>query len=363
MSYLLSIYVFFSNIFLRDVINRKLVLFVSLLILAVFFGGIYNQADDFYYRFSYQQLAKQGASYTGGIDIGWLYFQLLLINLGVSFEGFRFVIGIVGIALIGQTIMKLSQQFNFVIILYFIFPFILDVIQIRNFLGSALLIYSFQFLVKDQKFKSLIFILLASSIHSLIILFIPFIFLYHFSLRKTFTFGAVATPILIMLTSTLFFQSILKIFADDSVLNKISGYLNKAGSGFLFLWSMQLTFVLLIYGIYRSFKLKFPQKASILNFIELVLKLNIFTIIISFPLIIFDGNFTRMFRDIMILNYIVISYSFMLDKSDRLKYIIFGCLLVIWYFYGSVSYGTNTQTVLIPFFENNFYLEEIDNLF
>ncbi len=328
-----------------------------------FFGGIYGHADDFNYRFAYEQIQQNGIPLIGKASIGWNYLQLLFIRLGFSFESFRIFIGLVGLSLIGYTVYNLTPKYNFVLVLYFIFPFILDVIQIKNFLATSIFIYAFHFIRKEQKIKPIILFLLAASIHPVTILFLPFLLIRHLSLRKTIRISLYATTILILLTFTDFFKKILLFIADDSIIDRATIYLDKAGFGFLYLWIIQFVFVYLIYKIYQTLKIQFPEKNILLNFVETIVKLNIYTILICFPLVIFDGNFTRIFRDVFILNFVILSYCLYLTKKLQLNFIAMGLLIILVYLFSSLSSEINTATVVNPFFRNNLFVESLKKIF
>lgn len=87
------------------------------------------------------------------------HFELLYVaisdiffGMGFSYQVFLFCISFVALILMSSTVYRYSYKPEMVLLLYFIFPFIIDATQIRNFIAMAISIYSFRFLVDKDKY-------------------------------------------------------------------------------------------------------------------------------------------------------------------------------------------------------------------
>lgn len=356
MTYLVSLYIFFFNGFFSIIKNNKIVLFSTFIFMILLFGGIYNCADEENYRFHYEYIADNGVSFLMK-EIGYQYLQLFFIKLGFSYTAFKTSVAIIGFVLIKKTLLQYTTKYNFVIFLYFIYPFIFDVVQFRNFIATAIFIYSFRYLVESSKIKFTIGLLIAVSIHYVMILFIPFIFLKKYSIKRLVKTAIIIVPILSFLTSTSLIPKLAGIIVGSELMFAFDQYFQRANWGFIFLWFKQLSFILLTYKCYTLLKMDDRINNEWKQFNEIVVKLNIYTIIICFPLVMFDGNFARIFRDVLVLNYIVISQILFLDKRKQFPIIIISILLILIFLIPDILMGDNINTVLLPFFNFNSFFE------
>lgn len=87
------------------------------------------------------------------------HFELLYVaisdiffGMGFSYQVFLFCISFVALILMSSTVYRYSYKPEMVLLLYFIFPFIIDATQIRNFISMAISIYAFRFLVDKDKY-------------------------------------------------------------------------------------------------------------------------------------------------------------------------------------------------------------------
>lgn len=100
----------------------------------------------------------------------WLYLLLMKISkaLGLSFFQFRCFCYISGIILLNISIRRIIKNKVFVFILYMFYPFLMDVVQTRNFMAMALVccaITNLEFHSKpSRKITSFILILMAGGI-------------------------------------------------------------------------------------------------------------------------------------------------------------------------------------------------------
>jgi hypothetical protein len=326
--------------------------------MVLFFGGIYNCADDEMYQNMYYYLKANGLKVYATTEFGFTFFVYVCTKFGLSYKLFRTLIAIIGLLLMQKMAQKYSWKYSLVFILYFIYPFMLDVIQIRNFLAASIVIYSFHFLVQDSRkgdISYLIGILIAFSIHYMAVFFIPFLFIKKYSISKLAKIALILVPILCILTSTPIIPNIVSSIVGEKLATNISMYFQRAHWGFLVLWARQIGITTLVYFCYLFIKDKDVDE-NWKNLNTILIKLNIYLIIVCFPLIMFNGNFFRLLRPMLFLNYIIISQMIYLQARRGLIYFTLGVFLVLIYFAMDILTESNVPAVLMPFFQSNSYL-------
>lgn len=326
--------------------------------MVLLFGGINNCADYQNYLIFYQDVGHEGLKNSELSEIGFRFLAYLGNVIGLSYQLFRTLVAIIGLLLIQKTILDFTKKYNLVFLLYFIYPFILDVIQIRNFLAASIVVFSLRFIIKNSRkddVKYLIAILIAASVHSVSVFFIPFILIKNFTIKQLLNTSIILVPFLCILTSYTFIPNLIRNIAGEDAMFNLEMYFKRANYGFILLWSRQLAICIMSYlGYVSILKSRISQKWLRLD--NAIIKLNFYLIIICFPLVMFDGNFTRIFRDISILNYILISHVLYVYPREGHLYLLFAIILGLSFFTMDILISPNVATVLIPFFQSNSYL-------
>lgn len=173
MSYFISGLVLISSLIKK---KSKIVFFFFFLLLWVIYGFNCSNPDYLNYKYTYDTVLQS----TGG-EITEPLFLLLAkgFNLmGANYQTFLCVVSFTGLMLIAIRVWKMSPYPNMVLFLYFIFPFPVDVVQLRFFLAMSLIIYSTKYLLDFHRYKKtrdifffLLCITFATGIHYSAILF------------------------------------------------------------------------------------------------------------------------------------------------------------------------------------------------
>ncbi|PJK16919.1 hypothetical protein CQS04_07130 [Chryseomicrobium excrementi] len=306
------------------------------------------------YQFLYEYVGLNGIGFQTS-QIGLIFIIKIALYFGLSYTQFLALFSSIALFLIYITVEKHSKKPQIVYVLYFIYPFLLDLIQIKHFLAMSLVIFSINFLLKKTKKDLLIFfviIAVASSIHiiSIVFIFIPFVInMSEYKLIKTISIWVlIATPF----AYTNIFLNILILFVPSE---RIAHYFeNRAEFGFLIQYFIQLS---LLAGVFYS--KKYLTKIGIVNQLDMIIyKLNIYLIGL-FPFYIVNGTFERGFRIIMIFNFIIFSnVYFSLPRKSKvislMVIIIFGLLLSVYYLVLSPD-----EDIISPIFKNNIFFESI----
>ena len=300
-------------------------------------------------------------------DVGFRFIVQLSKYFGLDFKAFVFVISLICLLLIFYSIGKFTKNKNFVMALYMIYPFVFDIIQLRNFIAMAIVIFSIQFLLKrDMKNKRyyIIGICLASSIHILMFVYISFLFINLEYEKKNKN-----VKLLVMITTI----SCLFVFLNGNSLSFLSQitflapgkylyyFTKKLGYGFLVNWFFSLLSFYMVYISRKRIKQNWNTNASNkyrLKFVDLVFWINVLSLAF-FPFYMLNINFYRLYRNLSLLNYTVyaIANDSYVDSGNkgRRQYNIYIILsLSILFIYDVVlNYGL----VFKPIFENNIFIK------
>jgi hypothetical protein len=340
--------------------GNKWTFYFSIFILILLFGGVFDIADEENYRFSYNNISNDNIlnKYNFFAAPGWYFCNYIAINLNLSYEYFRFIIGAISLFFVAKTITKYSANINITLILFIIFPFIIDNVQIRNFFATSIFLYSIRFLNEEKKYNIafLILTILASSIHQTYLFFIPFIFFYRLSIQKIHKIIVILIVIFIIIIKTGTLLIIIQQYFDEIIVSKISIYLYNSGFGFVMLWLIQFCFVFITYKTAKIFNNNNNNNNRFKSFLNIVVKLNAYSLMITVPLVILDGTYFRVFRNLLVLNFIVNSYLFIVMSKHRFVFLLFLIILNITILFISVYTPLNIKYVVEPFFYNNLYL-------
>lgn len=152
--------------------NRHWFFYLFLAILWILFAYNTDNLDWHSYELIYENIDLYN------IEIGFKLVCKLCIRLGLEYNAVVWGIGTVGLFLISRIIKKYSNSPSVVLVLYAIFPFFLDVIQIRNFAAMVIFLCSIQFILDDvphKRIKYIIGILVASTFHVVALAYLVFL--------------------------------------------------------------------------------------------------------------------------------------------------------------------------------------------
>lgn len=298
-----------------------------------------------------------------------------LNNIGVPYGLFRLIYSVTGLLLIHSTLKRVYGDSVYFYLLYLLYPFMMDVVQARNFIAMSIFISAVPFIISKNKLgwlKYLLIMLLASGFQILFLLFLPLAFVMKIKQYKLLRYALIASAIVLTTMSLAFTSSLDGLigwltdnFSEYDV--RISTYMS-----FNFGFVLQLVFVFLNYFVLlvsrhivrtnvRSGQLAVENisRAEIqIKFIELLYWINVFVFLYS-PFIVVNSGFSRIFRNIMPLNYMAclctanfinnvnykINYNKMCYYLALAGYALFSFSLRI--------YSDSYDTILRPLFEQN----------
>lgn len=309
----------------KELWKLTLILFYIYLFFLTAFSYTNNDATVYA---TYWQASKE-TFFTKDIGFGVLF--AIAHFFGLSYEVFRFFVYLLGFTLLHLSIRNLSKKNEiYVLLIYFIYPFFLDNIEMRNFLAYMFLIYAITFLVRNNVKDTLIaFFLLAlgSLFHKIaFIYFVPFIMWFIFKNN---------------LKHFVLYFDILFIFLCIVSLNKnlFISFLNSLPEWFKSLpgidrnlvsdndygWIINLTQVitlyvstrLMIHQVFKQIKREIIKRDSYAYryccFVYIITSFACFLV----PFYIISADFMRVTRNTIILNATTIVYLLFLKKHNK----------------------------------------------
>lgn len=303
--------------------NAKFIAFILVMFMWILFWSNTTNPDYHNYLRHYTSMQAGSQIFDGsGNEFGYRALMKIAIHLRFSFETFLLIVVALSFALIHSTVKRYSGNYNYVYCLYFIFPFFLDVVQVRNFIAMSIFIYSVKYLIDDSiksKVKYVFLILTASTIHYTAILYLPMLLIKtnkkNYLIRGIVLFSLISSLIILGNNKQIpYIDHIVRlIFDSDKVLSwtgKTTNY------GFILFWAMQTM------SFFVAFNAKYLIKDYINNndnnsftenqimseknkilFVNLVYWINLLAFI-YFPFYLLASTFTRLMRNILMLNYI-----------------------------------------------------------
>lgn len=288
------------------VLNSFLII-PCLLFLIIYSGGILDIPDYNVYNNIYNY--SSNGIWTKDIGFGALVFALR--KIGLSAYQCRLMYAVIGITVLMLSVRKFLDrkgQYLF-LILYFVYPYFLDVIQVRNFLAMVFMTLAVSFLLDNTKKNTFlfgIFMLVSASLQKTLLFYIPFILFYKADKRKaTKSVLIIAVTLSALIGLNKNFVSDLANFFLLNFSEKLSGsasfFTVNTRYGWLYMWTISFFNLAILYYIKK--KSSNQLSSGNIKIVGIVFWINIYSLI-ALPLYVMDTNFFRIYRDLQPLNLI-----------------------------------------------------------
>ncbi len=279
--------------------------YILLLVLMIIMGGTTSCADydeyaSQYYAskyFSFEYIFDLDSSATYGYSRNIIYAFLNYISLccGFDYQMFKIISSIIFLILLYFVFKKMTGRMAcIVLVMYSIYPFAIDIIQVRNFMKDVMLILSFYyfFFYKNSKL-AIMFFIIAVGIQDSAILYSPFFLinkLYEKNIFK-YLFGGILIFCISMPIYAEYIQSkwlLVGLMMQDSetIASHYAMYAYKSGSmGFIYSYLVVLTIFLLMSVIERKQRIyNYLSDAYVIIFVK---RLTLYTFLFFpvFPLV------------------------------------------------------------------------------
>lgn len=256
----------------------------------------YSFPDYINYYNAYETVGSLGVNGYNQMEIGFRVLCLLFSKLGLAYDQFYLVLVIFSLFLIFRTISFFSEKKSFVLLMYIIFPFLLDLVQIRYLLASSLILYATKYLTTKFKrryiFVYLIFNIIAITIQVTTAYYLVFVLAKFFNQKNVIKVSAVGMIIVAILSGK------LGTLLTNNVLT--SHYVAYVGNTIRPVGALSIMFLMLLnlISLYK-FTSRFADDRK--NFGALILRLNTLVLPIM-PLFFINTDIFRISRSLLLLN-------------------------------------------------------------
>ncbi|MEZ8967579.1 EpsG family protein [Vibrio breoganii] len=320
-------------------------LVIILLLMFVLSAFNYSNPDYENYNLLFESVQNKGVGFiTSQIGLVWL---MKFASFGGS--GYHFVLSIIffiGLLILVSTFELSNYQRLLFLSLYIIYPFFLDLIQIKHFMSMCLFVLAIHWLYYGNTKLSLLALIAGSFFHYVALYFVPFVIVYKMNIKWTkFLF----LSLLVLLVNILFVQTgmVQKILTIIFGL-RIQAYLDGQVRGvfFVYLIYFMSVFSLVLFvsiGKMRNLKLK--------RLFDLVFYLNVFAVQ-TIPFCMMNISFFRIYRFVLVVNvFYILSALVSHSLSNRIIVFLamFSLNLVMFYF----TFGASFDTTVYSIFKNN----------
>ena len=166
--YIIILTINLISVFLN--LKSKFVTVISLLFLYIMMWGNTYNGDYNAYKLLYDGVELYP------IEPGFKLIIYISNKVGLSYQSFLMVIGVVSIILIGRTVRRYAENYSIIFAFYLMSSFVMDTIIIRNTLAMAVVIFALPYFAQGKKMKYFLCIILATLIHvSMLIFLVPLI--------------------------------------------------------------------------------------------------------------------------------------------------------------------------------------------
>lgn len=321
--------------------KSKAIVVLAFIVTWVAIAGNYDNADYDQYLIRYDR------GLDVFVDIGFSSLCYFFNKLGYDYQTFKGVISFICLIFVFRTISKFCKDVTLGVAIFLIFPFIIDITQFRNFVAYSIVFLGMPGLFEDGKKGVIIFLIcvvLASTIHSSSV-FYAFFVLSKYRI-KWWHIGIVAIIIY-------FVKEIIKLyFAQMLETDKLELFEKPSTLGAFFGAFVVLITVVIIWYVYSR------QKGNHYTGYKLSYKFcsektwvycNMMLIILI-PFLFDNANYSRIYRNIAVLNMIFIYNAYYINKNLKL-------LLMSGYYayfiFSSYLAGSYIKEVLYPVFTYN----------
>lgn len=289
-------------------------------------------------------------------------FNYLLNKSGAPFQYVYIIGSLISIIALYIAICRFTDEQNYALSLFLISTYLLYAVQIRNFMALPYILLAVDSLTEDHRsyIRFIIFILIASGFHISAIFYIFLILIPRLNKKQTLIYTVVVSGLAYISAGSWMRiaqsgRSVeYKLFSGDVLTTLIYDLLVLIG------------IVLVIFEYLMIEKDidngQYDLKKQ-LNKMDLIAKINIF-MLIMIPLQSVSIEFVRLYRNILVLDFISCSYSIKLGFDGKIhsliyryqfKHLIWNILLIFYAFvYGNLYiYRQCYESVFLPIFSMN----------
>lgn len=331
------------------------------------FAGNTGNADFENYNvyYSYYSMHIFDGFWFPDLEKGFSLLMQIANYFGLSYNQFLGIYAFIGLSLIANSILKYSKLKFLPLFLYFFYQYFLDIVQIRNFMLLSIFIFSIRYLVdwyNTNKMASLLkyiaCILIAVQFQITGLFFLLAVFVKKISnirLAKRITLVTVLlfafSPYILKIAITVFNDSRYIIYFNNSTSVK----------GVLFIVFYIFSGVLIINCLNNRIQGDQEKGVGASLFSNVVLKFNIL-LITSIFLFSITPDFIRIYRNVQVLNYIMLTHCMKPTKiSLKPRNFLSSTSFILFFILSAYSFLwlQNVNGVILPILSNNMFFNFI----
>lgn len=310
-------------------------------------------------------------------SLGDLLMTKSLITLGAPYGVTVFVKNSIFILLMFYIVRRITKNWGAVCLIYLVYPFVMDVIQLRNFYMQTLLflaLYTYirssdQGINKDIKF--ILVILVASAFHNVAVLYLPFVIVNR--IKHKIWFKALVCCSL----ASILYAYIIINHGNDLLLalglgNTFFGHYLQYTMGqtsdamigvspyvfFSHTWLLVVSFGAIILYVWRTCPLRsgVPNKYALirLRYLEAVWAMWLYVALLL-PVMAITPSMERIPRDILIQIYTAVAVYLDYTNPNKKAWLILACMLIL---LGYCSYYHDLEFDFMRYnFSSNYFLD------
>ena len=307
-------------------------------------------------------------------DVGFYKYMQFFKHLGLNFYEFKTIHLLICLEILLIAIKLITPSAGCVMVLYSMYPFFINVVQIRNFFIMSIVSLAIALLVR-QKYKFLSFfswvclVLVAASFHIAALAFLPFIFLYDKDkvLYRMMLCLLVISVILVFFQDSFFSTFMQNAFAlvdDSSRVDEVSERTAKYGSLYSIVKALMMIYVAekgcIFFLIQKYYNCESKSQCGEI-FLQYTKNLLMYSSLF-WPLYVWGGSFIRLMQNEYIFLYVSVffSYQSLLNISPYIRTRfklndVFLKMLIIFIFLlllNVVPLFANVDYLLNPIFSN-----------
>lgn len=320
----------------------------------------FDRPDFMNYQYAYYRIEKYGMA-VDDCEIGYAILCKILNILGLEFQQAVVIMMLLFLGIIAVSIPKYTQSVAMVSSLFMVYPLFMSGIQIRNSIAMAIIVFAVRYLVSEKKYsliKYSLCVVVAMSFHSTALIYFSLI-LVRFIKKENIKYLSVVLAVFIAFVSRMDISVLRSIFGEGRYEAKFFSHTNTFQE-FLMALAWQITAIIVITLLHTKIKetQNFVEDNIWLEQIqEIIVRINI-ALIVILPLYYVDFSTERLYRNIMVLNFVYIANSIEIVKDKKETNIIFCYMAMgIWYLltcvFFEVIYANNWNTYVSGYLMEN----------
>ena len=356
--------------------KSKAVFIFAFLFAWLIMAFVYGNADEVIYISRY----ANSSIWIGQTEFIYAMIIRLFRVFRLSFYQFKAVITLVQLLLVSSTIRKYAKYPAFVLMLYMIYPFALNVSQMRNALATAIVIFALQFILTEDVNSDIkiwlftkndllfiLFIFIASGVHTVSLFWILLLVAKKISLKATIIFTLIFNLFFAFVFTP---ENLLKIFSLFGAMERMANYLTREyrrlyqtvyfHSAIIRVSAYAIMIIILLIWLKKTSK-----KAENTVMLDYAIKANVIILCIVSVMTQYTTEIYRVQEGLTILNYIVICNSIKSSTKGNMvttpKNIMINiglflfAIINLWMI--ALRDNSMLQSVIRPLFDNNLFFE------